>query len=136
MFDALSLFIGSPSDVPDERKVVLELAQDLDARIARPLDLSLRAPGFEHVLPGLGRPQDRINREVDTCDIFVGIANVRWGTPTGEYSSGFEEELEHIKARHERGEPVAVLLYLRQLEDESEADRPCRRSASGSGQKL
>ena len=122
MGDALTLFIGTPSDVPDERKVVLEVAQDLDARIARPLDLSLRALGFEHVLPGLGRPQDRINREVDTCDVFVGITNLRWGTPTGEYSSGFEEELERIKVRHERGEPVAVLLYLRQLEDESEAE--------------
>jgi hypothetical protein len=120
--NALTLFIGSPSDVPEERKVVLEVTQDLDARIARPLDLSLRALGFEHVLPGLGRPQDRINREVDTCDVFVGIANVRWGTPTGKHSSGFEEELERIKARHERGEPVAVLLYLHQLEDESQAE--------------
>ena len=120
--DALTLFIASPSDVPDERKVVLEVAQDLDARIARPLDLSLRALGFEHVLPGLGRPQERINREVDTCDIFVGITNVRWGTPTGHHSSGFEEELERIKRRHEQGEPVHVLLYLRRLEDETQAE--------------
>lgn len=122
MDNALTLFVGSPSDVPEERKVVLEVAQDLDARIARPLGLSLRALGFEHVLPGLGRPQERINREIDACDVFVGVANVRWGTPTGEYTSGFEEEVERIKARHEREEPVAVLLYLRQLEDESEAE--------------
>jgi hypothetical protein len=47
---------------------------------------------------------------------------VRWGTPTGQHSAGFEEELERIKTRHERGEPVAVLLYLRQLEDESHAE--------------
>jgi hypothetical protein len=30
---ALTIFIGSPSDVPDERKIVREVAQDLDIRV-------------------------------------------------------------------------------------------------------
>src|SRR5438270_10811552 len=41
---------------------------------------------------GTCRPQEIINKDVRECHLFIGLLHARWGTPTGAYSSGFEEE--------------------------------------------
>ena len=62
----------------------------------------------------LGRPQAIINKDVDICDLFVGLLWERWGQPTGEYSSGFEEEFERARARrHDTEQPVIWLTFKR-----------------------
>ena len=100
----------------------MDVVQNVDVRFARHLGLALRPISSSHVLPGLGRAQERVNAAIDDCDIFVGIANLRMGTPTGDYQSGFEEEVERIRARFDAGDPVVVLLYLRNLDDENDAE--------------
>ena len=74
--------------------------------------------------PELGRPQEIINRDLDGCDLFVGMLWKRWGTPPGTspYTSGFEEEFERSLARSEREGRPAISLLLKQLTDDELTD--------------
>ena len=60
-----------------------------------------------------GRAQGQINPDVRDCDVFVGILYRRWGTPTGTFSSGFEEEFLIAEERFLRGEPIMILIYFK-----------------------
>jgi hypothetical protein len=49
--------------------------------------------GWEDTLPGASRPQDKINEDVDRCELFLGLLRRRWGEPPGgKWSTGFEED--------------------------------------------
>ena len=55
-----------------------------------------QALGWENTLPGVGRPQDIINKELMQCDYFILLLHDRWGSSPGfnkkDASSGTEEE--------------------------------------------
>jgi hypothetical protein len=95
----LVVFVASPSDVQDERAAVRTVAERLENSIGLSLGLRIRVAGWEQVPPGYGRPQGQINQLVDSCDIFIGILNTRWGTESGTHSSGFSEEFDRAVAR-------------------------------------
>src|SRR6185369_7787589 len=86
-------FIASPGDVADERRVAREVVEELNESL-RAINWQIDLLGWEDTLPGAARPQELINKDVDACDLFIGILWRRWGQPTGEYSSGIEEEFE------------------------------------------
>ena len=67
---------------------------------------------WEQELPSAGRPQDLINRMVDECDLFVGLLYEQWGTPTGDFSSGFAEEFDRAASRNTKtGAPDIALFF-------------------------
>lgn len=111
----LRVFIASPGDVPQERSVVVDICREVSHEVGSAFGWTIQADGWELTRPGLGRAQDRINPLVDACDVLVGVLHRRWGTPTGEFTSGFHEEVERVKARREDGEPVDAMIYLRAL---------------------
>jgi hypothetical protein len=94
----LSVFLASPGDLADERQVAREVIDDLNESI-RPSGLHVELLGWEDTRPGAGRPQSIINKDVDSCDLFVGMMWRHWGTPTGTHTSGFEEEFERASGR-------------------------------------
>ncbi len=110
----LSVFLASPNDVVDERLLARE-AVDFVNRLAGPqLGWYVELVVWEDTPPAFKRPQTVINKGVDTCDLFVGILWERWGQPTGEYSSGFEEEFQRARRRHvETGSPEIWLFFCR-----------------------
>jgi HEAT repeat protein len=109
--NVLVAFIASPSDVPEERLATREVIEELNKSL-RTLNWQIDIIGWEDTAPGVGRPQELINKDVDTCDLFIGILWKRWGQPTGEYSSGFEEEFERaIERRNETGSPAVWLAF-------------------------
>jgi hypothetical protein len=112
----LQIFIASPGDLPEEREVVRDVA-NLISLDMKSLGVRLNVYGWEDEQPGLGRPQEIINRQVDNCDIFIGILNERWGSPTGEYSSGFEEEYERVMRRQCSGEFPKVAIFFKTIEN-------------------
>jgi len=68
------------------------------------------------------RPQARINQDADGCHLFIGLLGARWGSDSGMYSSGFEEEYTSAHARWKSdGVPEIALLFksvsTAQLED-------------------
>ncbi len=97
----IKVFLASPGDLADERRRAKDVADEVNRTVGRTWGIAIELLGWEDTLPGAGRPQELINRDVDSCDLFIGILWRRWGQPTGEYSSGFEEEFERARARRQ-----------------------------------
>jgi hypothetical protein len=93
------VFVASPGNLLDERVSVRRAADSVNASVGSKFGVRLDVTGWEEVQPEFGRPQEQINHLVEDCDIFIGLVNRRWGSPTGTHSSGFEEEFERAVAR-------------------------------------
>lgn len=79
--------------------------------------------GWEDTLPGMGRPQALINKDVELCDLFVLLLWKRWGSPSGTHTSGTEEEFELARRRSEsHGSTPAIWLYFKKVPDQMLAD--------------
>jgi formylglycine-generating enzyme required for sulfatase activity len=102
----LRIFVSSPGDVNDERKIALEVIDQLPYRPAFREKVAFRVIAWDK--PGAGTamratltPQDAINKGLPTpaqCDIVVVIFWSRMGTPFTDkngkaYQSGTEWEL-------------------------------------------
>jgi tetratricopeptide (TPR) repeat protein len=106
----LRVFVGSPSDVQEDCKLVEAAADEINRTKAHGLNAHLEVVSWQEVLPGPGRPQDLINKEVSKADLVILLLWKRWGTPGKEFSSRFLEEYE-ISAdlgKH-------VILYFREI---------------------
>jgi len=110
-------FIASPGDVADERRVAREVVDELNDSL-RAINWQIDLLGWEDTLPGAARPQELINKDVDACHLFIGILWRRWGQPTGEYSSGFEEEFERARKRRKESNPPEIWLSFKQVDSE------------------
>ncbi len=93
------VFFSAPSDCNAEREACRELVRELDEITSALFGWGVRYLGLETTPPGFGRPQERINEQVRQCDIFVGTLWKRWGTNTGVFSSGFDEEFRRAEER-------------------------------------
>ena len=115
---ALNIFLASPGDLGDERKIAREVVEELNNSIGRPLGWRIELYGWEDSPIGIVRPQSQINEEVNQCDLFVGVLWERWGQPPGEseFESGFEEELELAKARWTRDSRPEIWLFLKDID--------------------
>ena len=120
--NVLYVFLASPGDLNDERLIAKKVTDRINHQIGRQLLWHIELLGWEDTLPGHGRPQAIINQEVDSCDLFVGLLWRRWGQPTGEYSSGFEEEFERACERKEQTEAPEVWLFFKEVEAETVGD--------------
>ena len=108
----LRVFLASPSDLGEERERAHVAVEAINRSVARSLGWHVELLGWEDTLPGVSRPQALINAAVDTCDLFIGLLWERWGSPTGAYSSGFEEEFERARRRRATsGAPEIWLLF-------------------------
>ncbi|MEM8600384.1 MAG: tetratricopeptide repeat protein [Bacteroidota bacterium] len=111
------VFIGSPGGLEKERREFFETIDLVNTIKARTLGLLLEAVGWEDTLPGRGRPQAIINEELKTCDLVILTVWRRWGSPTGAYSSGFEEE---YAVAHEANKDIQ--LYFKSVSKDRLAD--------------
>jgi hypothetical protein len=108
----LNLFLASPGDVGLERAIAQEVVTNLNKILGRPFGLYIELHLWEDIAPGYGDPQDRINPDVDECNLFIGLVWERWGQRTKCHSSGFEEEFERAVARRKAtGEPEIWLVF-------------------------
>ncbi|MFF2242756.1 DUF4062 domain-containing protein [Arthrobacter sp. NPDC058130] len=117
----LIVFMASPSDLEDERSII-RVIEDHVNRAFEASGVRVRVLGWELTTPGYGRPQAQINPMVEQCDVFIGLLNRRWGSETGEFSSGFEEEFEIALARRENGEMPAIAMFFAELPADLIAD--------------
>src|SRR6266849_6206912 len=93
----VKVFLASPSDLGDERKAAKSVVDEFNGQYAEEFGYQVELVGWEDTISGFARPQAIINRELDRCELFVGLMGKRWGTPpggSGSYTSGFEEEYE------------------------------------------
>lgn len=120
----VKVFLASPGDLAEERKVAKVIVDDFNSQLAEALGYQVELVGWEDTLPGVGRPQAIINRDLDGCDLFVGMLWKRWGTPPGTepYTSGFEEEFNRSMTRNAKEGQPEINLLLKDLDDASLAD--------------
>ena len=124
MRNVLTVFIASPSDLAPERKRAFEVVNEVNEYVKK-LDWSIDLLGWEDTLPGYGRPQALINREVERCDLFIGLLWRRWGTPPArhlKFSSGFEEEFSIARTRRERTLSPEIWIFFKKVESAQIAD--------------
>ncbi|MFA7281947.1 MAG: DUF4062 domain-containing protein [Sterolibacterium sp.] len=120
----IKVFLASPGDLAEERNVAKGIVDDFNSQLADALGYQVELVGWEDTLPGIGRPQAIINRDLDGCDLFIGMLWKRWGTPPGTepYTSGFEEEFNRSMKRNEKEGRPEINLLLKNLDAESLAD--------------
>lgn len=92
----ITVFISHPSDVEKECKQIKDIIQEQTR-------LHFYKHNFQfipkchvtHSFPDKGRPQDIINPliEDEKCELVVTILWAKFGSDTGKFSSGIEEEL-------------------------------------------
>lgn len=117
----IRVFLASPGDLQEERRLANEAIDELNKGIAPHLGYRVELKGWEDTLPGSGRPQAIINRELDICELFIGIMWKRWGTPPdteGPYSSGFEEEFERSIERFKKTRQPEMAMYFKKIPPE------------------
>ena len=123
--NVLRVFLASPSDLKAERKATKEMVDRLNPTI-RAAGWTVELLGWEDRLPGFGRPQAQINDDVDACDLFLGVLWRRWGSSTGEFESGFEEEFERAIGRQRRSKSPEIWIYFKRVEDPSDPGEQLR----------
>jgi hypothetical protein len=111
----LKVFLGSPGDLAEERRAASDLVNDFNEVFGQSLGCHVELVGWEQTPSQFARPQDAINKQLDACDIFVGMMWKRWGTPPsvdGLYSSGFEEEFRRcLDWRKSRNRPAMSMFF-------------------------
>jgi hypothetical protein len=117
------VFIASPSDLGDERRVAREVVEELNSIFSKETEIRIELLGWEDTLPGSGRPQALINADLDKADLFVGCLWQKMGSPSGAVGkTGFEEEFYRALARnHSTGTPE-MWLFLKELDAARLAD--------------
>jgi len=119
------IFLGSPGDLGEERRVAKSIVDEFNGLWADEFGYHVELVGWEDTVSSFGRPQATINRDLERCELFVGIIWKRWGTPpdrAGVYTSGFEEELEISIANTKlRGKP-SISLFFKTIDSESQRD--------------
>jgi hypothetical protein len=119
--EVYKVFIASPSEMADERKVVTEAVHDWNNQHATAESAVLLPVKWEtHGLPQTGEdPQAAINRQLlGSSDILIAMFWTRLGTSTGRAASGTVEEINQFIAA---GKP-ALLYFSKRLIDPSKID--------------
>ena len=107
------VFIATPSDLTDERKIIKKVVDRLNVVFGKETDVLLELLGWEDTLPGGGRPQGLINADLDKADLFIGCVWKKMGSASGSGDmTGFEEEFHRANDRFSRsGSPERWLFF-------------------------
>jgi formylglycine-generating enzyme required for sulfatase activity len=117
------IFIASPWDLKAERDCIEAIVNRLNSDpLIEDLGIVLKSFRWENVYPQLGRPQELINKDVQTCDILVGMLHRRFGSPSGKEDSGTYEEFKIALDRWEKTGSPQIMLYFKTVGDISLED--------------
>lgn len=95
------LLISCPGDIQSEIKVIEQAVEEFNERYSDTIGIFIRTKHWRkssYAQSG-GKPQVLLNKQfVNSCDAAVSLLWTRFGTPTDEYGSGTEEEIEIMLA--------------------------------------
>lgn len=118
----IRVFLASPGDLGEERRAARDAVKEINRTVARPAGFQVDLIGWEDTLSAAGRPQALINEDLKTCQMFIGMIWARWGTPTGAYSSGFEEEFELACSRHASQKEPHITMFFKEVDPSKLSD--------------
>lgn len=112
------IFLGSPSDLSEERIAIEEVISELNISQGNRNGYTLELLKWEtHSTPGIAQNhiQELINTELgQEYDIFIGMLWTKFGTPTIDAESGTEEEFNLAYSRHlDDANLIKVLFYFK-----------------------
>jgi hypothetical protein len=120
--DVYHAFLASPSDMAQEREEVRLFFHEYNRTTANPRGVQFDVIDWEnYASAGVGRPQGLINAQTlerfkDSLALVVALMGARFGSPTGNYQSGTEEEFEYaLKSWRERGFPE-IKWFFREVQ--------------------
>ena len=116
MSGVVKIFLASPGDLVEERRVVRARADHFNRMWADQFGIFFRVVGWEDLPPVAQRPQARINRDADDCHLFIGMMGARWGSSSGAYSSGFEEEYSSAHSRWKTSGVPEIALFFKAID--------------------
>ena len=111
----VKVFLASPGDLQVERKAAKSVVDEINEIHAEFFGYQVELVGWEATITSFGRPQAKINRDLEPCELFIGMMWKRWGTPpdnSSQFSSGFEEEFKISVSNFEnKGSPEIGLFF-------------------------
>ena len=117
------IFIGSPGGLADERKLFRDTVAKFNTSHARQHQIEFEAVGWEDTLPGCGRPQEKINEDLEQCDYAIFAFHDRWGSTTGKDGLvGTEEEWQIAQRLHAEYKMHPMALYFKAVPPAQEKD--------------
>ncbi len=108
------IFLASPSDTDKERKVVIDVAEELSDTVCKALNVSLELLTWEYsTYPSIGKyPQEVINEQIgNDYDLFIGLMWKKFGTPTEKALSATEEEYNRALESYKNGGPCKNIMF-------------------------
>ena len=116
-----NLFISSPNDVKEERKIAEDVVHRISFNCKDVLRISFEIIKWENLPPTKAQKeeqiQDIINKEVEKANFFLLILNKRYGTVSPGHSiSNTERELNTILKRYEKNPQLKILAYFKKLD--------------------
>src|SRR5436853_1572102 len=115
----VQIFLGSPGDLKEERQAAKNVVDTFNKQWAEYFGIQIELVGWEDTVSRYGRPQETINRDLDRCEVFIGVMWRQWGTPpdtNGSFTSGFEEEFERSVASRKRAGRPEISLYFKSID--------------------
>lgn len=118
----LKIFISSPGDLAEERRIACGVIDELGASAAYRQRCRLKSLAYEHEVPPIiGRPPQAVVDDYmlpDACDIVICMLWSRMGTPFEhegvQYLSGTHYEFTRAyNAFQDRGKPLLLLYHAR-----------------------
>lgn len=105
-----SVLISCPGDVQEELEIIKQVIDDFNKTIGEANNVNLTIKHWAtHSYPQSGgRPQELLNKQIVLdSDAAIAVFWTRFGTPTEEYGSGTEEEIELLIKENKQ-----VFLYF------------------------
>jgi len=113
----IRIFIASPSDLDEERKVIMEVIKELNITLPQQYGILIEPISWEtYSFPGAGKdPQDVINSQLpNDYDILLCMFWSRIGTTTKRSKSGTIEEFEIAYKRWlDNNKAVRLMVYFK-----------------------
>ncbi len=107
------VFVSSPGGLSRERKIVQETMQSLSNDYERRgIAISTWLWEKESTSEFGDRPQALLTRQLGNFDVYIGIMASHFGTPTGDFGSGTEEEFNNaFTSFKEKAKPRVAFFF-------------------------
>lgn len=109
------IFLASPGGLTEERHACRNAIAEYHATRSLDDGATFYMHAWEDVSGGVGRPQDLINPNLDTCDYLLMLLGDTWGSApgAGTYTSGTEEEFHRaLELLADADKPMRDILVL------------------------
>ena len=115
------LLLSCPGDVLDLKNIIEECITAFNSTLGKlnNIRIDLKHWSTDSFPQSGGKPQKLLNEQfVNDCDLCVALLGTRFGTPTDNYDSGTEEEIEIMLSQ----EKQVFLYFIERQVDHSKLD--------------